>query len=134
MRRGSESNDNVMSDQEQMKVDEATSKLRVEWLVWFGRQKLSLACRVNNRPAQPIALLFFSPYLANHCIDQSQTHTTRALRYTMSDREGGDDDVGLPKATVYKLIQGELRFVSRWLWRWRLCFRFEESILPQWSC
>ncbi|GFZ45211.1 hypothetical protein JCM24511_02937 [Saitozyma sp. JCM 24511] len=23
----------------------------------------------------------------------------------MSDREGGDDDVGLPKATVYKLIQ-----------------------------
>lgn len=25
----------------------------------------------------------------------------------MSDREGGDDDVGLPKATVFKLIQGE---------------------------
>jgi hypothetical protein len=24
----------------------------------------------------------------------------------MSDREGGEDDVGLPKATVYKLIAG----------------------------
>jgi hypothetical protein len=39
MRRGSESNDNVMSDQEQMKVDEATSKLRVERVPvpgWFG--------------------------------------------------------------------------------------------------
>jgi hypothetical protein len=29
----------------------------------------------------------------------------------MSDREGGDDDVGLPKATVFKLIQGKLRTI-----------------------
>jgi hypothetical protein len=30
----------------------------------------------------------------------------------MSDKEGGDDDVGLPKATVFKLIQGKLRTIS----------------------
>jgi hypothetical protein len=71
---------------------------------WFG---LGGKRRVNNRPAQPIAPLFFPSFFAHHCIDQSQTHTTPALRITMSDREGGDDDVGLPKATVYKLIQGE---------------------------
>lgn len=32
---------------------------------------------------------------------------TKPSSTTMSDREGGDDDVGLPKATVFKLIQGE---------------------------
>jgi hypothetical protein len=41
----------------------------------------------------------------------------------MSDREGGEDDVGLPKATVYKLIAGESLSQQTWAFIPRLSHR-----------